>query len=341
MTSPARPPRWPGASPLAVALAQTVGLGCSTPVLAARRESPPQSTAPAAPVNDAFERGMTQLGAHEITQALQTFRAGAATEPAEPFLRAMVGYCEMLLKEDDAAATDARKALDLGAQGPARAWALLTEGEIALRRQDTGRAVSVLTEASIVGPRFATIWAALGDAQFAMSGGAGAAVRAYRRSLEIDPVYARPIAGLARLLAAAGNVDEALALLEPALARAPGDSELLRCRGIVLFDTGKVAEAEKDFREAIKSSPENGSLWVELGNALDMQKEFPGAEAAYQKAILLGKGHVEAHFNLAVSLVGQGKLEAALVEATAELETNPGHPMARKLQEQLRRQLHP
>ncbi len=121
MNPPAQPPRWLSASLLALALVQTVVLGCSTPALAVRRESLPQSTGPAAPVNDAFERGMTQLGAHQIAQALQTFRAGAATETSEPFLRAMVGYCEMLLKEDDTAARDAQQALDLGAQGAARA----------------------------------------------------------------------------------------------------------------------------------------------------------------------------------------------------------------------------
>jgi Flp pilus assembly protein TadD len=346
MNPPPRPQAWRRASLLAVAVVvvQTAVLGCSTPALAVRPAvSPPQSTAstaPAAPVNDAFERGMTQLGARQFAQALQTFRAGAATDTTEPFLRAMIGYCEMLLKDDDAAARDARQALEMGAEGPARSWALLTQGDLALRHQDTARAVAVLTEASSVEPPFATVWAALGDAQSRVPGGADAALRAYRRSLQIDPVYTRPIAGLARLFAGGGKVDEALALLEPALSRAPGDAELLRCRGIILFDIGKVAEAEKDFREAIKSGPEDGALWVELGNALDMEKQFPEAEAAYQKAIVLGKGRVEAHFNLAVSLVGQGKLEAALAEVTAELETNPGHPMARKLQEQLRRQLH-
>jgi hypothetical protein len=40
-----------------------------------------------------------------------------------------------------------------------------------------------------------------------------------------------------------------------------------------------------------------------------------------------------------VSLAGQGKLQAALEEATAELTINPQHAVAKKLQEELRRKL--
>jgi Flp pilus assembly protein TadD len=283
---------------------------------------------------------MTQVASRQYAQALQTFQAAASTNTTDPFLRAMIGYCEMLLNDDDNAARDAQRALDMGAQGPARGWALLTQGELALRSKDTASAVSFLMEATTDAPDFATIWAALGDAQSEVPGGASDAARAYQRSLRIDPAYTRAISGLARLLAGAGKVDDAIALLNRELARAPGDPDLLRCRGVIRFDIGRFAEAEKDFRDGLKRSPDDGALLVELGNALDMQKKFPEAEAAYRKAIVISKGGAEAHFNLAVSLAGQGKLEAALDEATAELKTNPRHAEARKLQEQIRRQLH-
>jgi hypothetical protein len=61
----------------------------------------------------------------------------------------------MLLEDDENAARDVKRALDLGGQGTARAWALLARGELLLRNQDT-RAVSVLTEASIADPSLAT-----------------------------------------------------------------------------------------------------------------------------------------------------------------------------------------
>jgi Flp pilus assembly protein TadD len=123
-----------------------------------------------------------------------------------------------------------------------------------------------------------------------MPGGANAAASAYNRSLQLDPVFVRSIRGLATLLANAGQVDDAFGLLEQALAHAPDDPDLLHARGMILFDVGRFAEAEKDYRDGLKRDPRNVILWVELGSALDMQKKYPEAEAAYHQALALARG---------------------------------------------------
>ncbi|MFO0757215.1 MAG: tetratricopeptide repeat protein [Byssovorax sp.] len=344
---PAVPPRppvaprpWPAASFLALALLPALS-GCASPVHDVHAASTPAPAVSAAPeTSTAFERGMTQFGALQFAEALATFRAVAAGGSASPLLFAMIAYSELQLHEDELAARDAEQALALGAQGSDRAWALLTKGELALQTGDGATAASLFAEATAETPRFATGWAALGDAEALLPGRTAAALRAYARALEIDPVYARAIRGRSRALAAAGKVDEALALLEPAMARSPDDAELFHCRGIILFDTGKLEEAERDFRKALALKPDDAVLHVELGNALDEEKRYPEAEAAYRKALDLGKGRFEAHFNLAVSLAKQGKLGQALEEVRAELAVNPRHPGARKLEAMLSRDLH-
>jgi hypothetical protein len=71
----------------------------------------------------------------------------------------------------------------------------------------------------------------------------------------------------------------------PVLAQssAPTDANDLFVQGNTALAHGDFTTAEKDFRAAIKTSPTLPGLWRNLGQALDGEKRYDGAVAAYQK----------------------------------------------------------
>lgn len=181
---------------------------------------------------------------HEATAAVQA--GGCAT--ALPALRALV-------------AEDAHNvpALALAAQ------CLRSQG-----RLET--ALELYRQAAREGDHSAAPFANIA-AILAEQGKAAEAEREYRHALALDPALPEAAANLARLLRQRGAKSEALAVLDGALAAGAHAAEVYLERGVARAESGKLADAYADFREAARRNPRDA---VALQNA---------AQAAY----LLGR----------------------------------------------------
>lgn len=117
---------------------------------------------------------------------------------------------------------------------------------------------------------------------------------AYRKAIELDPIF----------------------------------TASLRNLGILLADElGRHAEAETCYRRVVELEPENDSIWNRLGNVLSNHLDrYTEAEGAYRKAIKLNPKSFWAWNNLGVLLTEHlGKLAEAEVAFRKAIEIDPSH----------------
>lgn len=85
-------------------------------------------------------------------------------------------------------------------------------------------------------------------------------------------------------LARLGRHEEALALADESLKKAPGDLDLLRARCAALIDLARYDEAVTELESALKAHPEQADLLMLLANAQKKQGKLPEAEATRARA---------------------------------------------------------
>jgi tetratricopeptide (TPR) repeat protein len=99
----------------------------------------------------------------------------------------------------------------------------------------------------------------------------------------------------------------------------PGDAEALFTLGLLEKRQGRYAEAEKYYQKAIQANPEFSEAYSNLGNLLMARRDYPGAVAAYEKAIGFDPNRAAYHYNLYRAYSQQtflsGKADAAFRRA--------------------------
>jgi serine/threonine-protein kinase len=140
----------------------------------------------------------------------------------------------------------------------------------------------------------------------------GAALHAYRRSLEAEQVYRRAIR------------------LKPDYAAVHYNL------GIVLCDLARHQEGEACCREAIRLRPDDANAYYNLANALGGQGRAKDAEEAYRLAIKHKPDHLMAHSFLGIMLQLQGRFPEALACFRRRLAlAPPGDHGAKMIQEMI------
>ena len=132
---------------------------------------------------------------------------------------------------------------------------------------------------------------------------------------------------------------------EEALRRDPFDSRCNNALGRLLYHSGKFAEAEALFRQAIlgltrrNPNPYDGEPLYNLGLALVRQARCVEARDAFYKAVWSAAWQAPAYFELARLAARSGDLKQALDLAKQSLRVNGGHHQARHLKLALLRRL--
>jgi tetratricopeptide (TPR) repeat protein len=167
----------------------------------------------------------------------------------------------------------------------------------------------------------------------------------------LEKVGARDALGLAQLKA--GKLPEAIANLREALAKRPGDPDLLyylgRATGLLSrqsFDTlyhsqpdsarahqvlaetysvlKNIAGAEKEYREALRLRPDTPGVHLELGELYAADSQWERAEPEFMTESRLQPGDAEAAFRLGNALLQQGKVKPARIELARADRLGPG-----------------
>ena len=138
-------------------------------------------------------------------------------------------------------------------------------------------------------------------------GMADAAQQFYRQVLCIEPARLEALVNLANLLRAKGQFDAAIALLEPALARAPG-AELHVTLGSAYREKGQDDAAIGHYRAALAIQPHYAPALANLADMLCDAGDRQTARTLYDAAIRCEPKNAQARLNRAILHFQNGDL---------------------------------
>jgi tetratricopeptide (TPR) repeat protein len=183
-------------------------------------------------------------------------------------------------------AGDAKAAFeDLLKRYPNEADLHLFLGMSLLRLRDPQAAIRAIKKAIDVKPNHVEARTLLGYVELEIRGDADAAIREYRKVIELRAGSAEAHSNLAVALKKRGDLDEAIVSLNQALEIKPDFAAALTTRGGVYAEQAKWTEARRDFEQALKLNPKDDGALYGLSQALREAKDYAGAQGALSELI--------------------------------------------------------
>jgi len=261
-------------------------------------------------------------------EAVQHMQAGIAADKQRQF---------------DVAITEFRKVTELE---PTFADGFVSLGQTYMEKHDFASAVTPLKRALDVDPDLAPAHQLLGYALLAQ----GYAAQAIPH---LQKVQDKTGLGIAQIQT--GQLPEAVANLQAALAERPNDQDLLyylgRASGLLskqsidtllaaypdsarahqalaenYFVLRQMPEAEKEYREALRLRPDTPELHLELGEVYAGAFQWAKAEEEFRAQAKLQPGNAEAAYRLGTALLEQGKAREARAELVRADKLMPDMP---------------
>jgi tetratricopeptide (TPR) repeat protein len=243
----------------------------------------------------------------------------------------------------DAAILEFRKATELD---PKLAEAFVALGQAHIEKHDYDAAIAPLHRALELSPELGDAQRLLGYALLAQ----GYATEAIPHLEKVDDKGALGIAETE-----AGQLPQAVANLNAALAERPNDPDLLfylgRGSGLLskqAIDTlqavypdsarahqamgenylvlRQLPEAEKEYREALRVRPDLPGVHLELGQVYATASRWAEAEAEFRAETKVQPGNAEALYRLGAALLEEGKVHEALVDLRRADHLRPEMP---------------
>ena len=261
-------------------------------------------------------------------EAAQHMQAGIAADKQRQF---------------DVAITEFKKVTELE---PTFADGFVGLGQTYMEKHDFASAVTPLKRALEVDPDLAPAHQLLGYALLAQGYGAQAIPH-------LQKVQDKTGLGIAEIQT--GQLPEAVANLQAALAERPNDQDLLyylgRASGLLskqsidsllaaypdsarahqalaenYFVLRQMPEAEKEYREALRLRPDTPELHLELGEVYAGAFQWAKAEDEFRAQAKLQPGNAEAAYRLGTALLEEGKAREARVELVRADKLMPDMP---------------
>jgi Tfp pilus assembly protein PilF len=275
---------------------------------ATRLPAPPPTTAPlkypefmfpavpaafiAAPGADGVGFGWRFLQADDLRNAERHFTTALKQLPMLYPAQTGLAYVALARREHDRAVT----AFDIALKSePRYVPALIGKGQalLALRRDNDARLVF---EAALAADGSKTI-----PEEIAAD---------LRRRIEVLQFRGlQDIIERARTTAAAGQLEESQLAYRRAIDASPDSAFLHRELGLVERKRGANAVALEHFRRATVLDPDDAASLVQIGELLEQQQDFAGAEAAYRKAAAIAPGE---DLSRRIAALGERTREARL-----------------------------
>lgn len=263
--------------------------------------------------------------------------------PPEAAQHAQAGLAARQAGRLDEAASEFRKVAELTPDLPA---AHVNLGAALMAKHEYAEAISSLKKALILQDDLPGAHRMLGYALLAQ-GYAAEAIPHLERTQTLDAL------GVAQL--EAGKLPEAVRTLEAALAKRPGDADLLYYSGRAASllaknrleqlqgtqpDSArthqalgegyaalrKIPEAEREFARALQLRPDTPSVHLELGRLYTASANWPRAVEEFRAEAKLRPGSWEAAYSLGQALLQDGKNADAVAELERAESLHPGAP---------------
>lgn len=209
----------------------------------------------------------------------------AKLDPVLPDVRMVLGELALRQGKTGEAVTEFRRFVeqqpDSADAALALASALAADGQYAGAEQQYLRAIALR-------PRYWAGYNRVGQF-YARNGDLEQAIASFRKAAELTPDNARVQANLGAVLVQADQLDEALSILEKAVATMP-TSEVWSNLGTARYLLGNFDDAAGAFERATQLTPADPLLWANLGDALRWSSSRRGdAASAFRSAITHGE----------------------------------------------------
>lgn len=113
------------------------------------------------------------------------------------------------------------------------------------------------------------------------------AIRVYRQAVERKPGYESALSALGDSLLRRGDVDGAIALLEPASKKFPRSPGILNALAVAYGQKKRMGDAYSVLSQAIEADSGIPLSWLNFGVCLEQKGEWSRAESSYRNAIRL------------------------------------------------------
>jgi tetratricopeptide (TPR) repeat protein len=137
------------------------------------------------------------------------------------------------------------------------------------------------------------------------------------------PAYLPAFQELAGQLAKAGQFDEAIGVIEEALALAPDSTELKLDLGRLLIQNNAPARASEILASVREAAPGRPDILTDLGRALRLKGDYAAAADAYRHALALRPDDALSRVNLAACLLETGNRDGAEAALRAIVRGRP------------------
>ncbi|MFT5350809.1 MAG: tetratricopeptide (TPR) repeat protein, partial [Gammaproteobacteria bacterium] len=195
-------------------------------------------------------------------------------------------------------------------------------GLLLFQKANYEEAVTVLQKAVNLDPSLDAAFFTLGKALGNLGRGKEAD-EAYEKSFELSPHRKLMAQGLA--LHREGKFKEAERVYRKLLDDDPGNVDVLRLLGLVVFIGNREYEAEKYLRKALSLAPDFVDALIDLGNVYKESHRLEEAVECFKKATELNPGAVKAHFLLGSTLAPSSLTFDAIEAYRKALEVKPNH----------------
>ncbi|MCB1425263.1 MAG: tetratricopeptide repeat protein [Zhengella sp.] len=155
------------------------------------------------------------------------------------------------------------------------------------------------------------------------------AVLAYGNAIRFGHDKPRALFARANLLQRHGQMDQALADYDQALALEPGWAVVWQNRGNLLLRAGRLLQGLESLRQSLRLDPSLTESAVSMGAALQMLGRAEEAKAAYRSVLERVPRHPVACSNLATLLIDGAHYAEAVRLCQTALASNPGLVSAR------------
>lgn len=215
-----------------------------------------------------------------------------------------------------------RKLRQLISADPTQVDAMHLRAMIAMRRNDTVGAISIMQRALAIRPRDIALLCNLGN-MLMTAGRADEALARFLGAIEIDPNQQQARAGAGAILVEQGKFLAAEPHFRSVLKPAPRNVEALLGLAAALEGQARASEAADIARRAIAVAPQNPLAETRLATALGQLHDFEGAINAHRRAMALSGNAPNYWFGLVVNLAAFGRIAEAESECRALIAAYP------------------
>jgi tetratricopeptide (TPR) repeat protein len=130
-------------------------------------------------------------------------------------------------------------------------------------------------------------------------------------------------AGFSPLLSDYATQNSLPALASEAVRLSPSDPQAHYARAVVLSKLGRLADAIKEFENAVALRPSDYVLWLDLGYARDQNGDQEGALAAFKEAARLAPNYARPRWDIGQLLLRAERRDEAFAELRRAVASRP------------------